>query len=259
MSLALNHDPRGLRYIWQSFFAQKRGNSGGFGIYYAIITCQLLVLAVVAIQTTVPLERLFRDTIAVAEEYPGCCSVYDGLISNFGILLWWAAASITGFAALTAISLSCRRYDIIALAMASVFSAWLAMDDLFMLHESVLPLIGLTQPMTYALYGVLVTVYIALSWRVILVASPLLLLMAITTLGASVSIDILADHNLGSVSAWLKANLRIERLLEDGFKFIGIGSWLCLHMEAARSVITNAVQPRPLAHAISAGSQGQEG
>ena len=122
MSLLMNPDPRGLRTIWQLFFAKNRENPGGFGIYYAVITGQLLVLAAARLQTSVPLERRFRDTIAVAEEYPGCCHVYDGLISNLGILLWWATASITGFAALTAAGLSCRRYEVLALAMAAARS-----------------------------------------------------------------------------------------------------------------------------------------
>ncbi|HDO52442.1 MAG TPA: hypothetical protein ENH05_06865 [Rhizobiales bacterium] len=257
MSLVMNPDPRGLRHVWRLFFVRNRENPGGFGVYYAIIAGQLLVLAAAGLQTSVPLERLFRDTIAVAEEYPGCCHVYDGLISNLGILLWWAAASITGFAALTAAGLSCRRYEILALAMAAAFSAWLAMDDLFMLHESVLPLIGFTQPMTYALYGLIAAAYIALSWRVVLMASPLLLAMAIAMLGASVSVDILADHDLGAVSAWLGANPRIGILLDDGLKFLGIGFWFCLHMAAARAVITNAVRSRPQARPACPGPQGR--
>ena len=258
MSLAMNDNHRDLRKIWQSLFARNPGDSNGFAIYTAIIASQLILLAAVAIQTSVPLERLFRDTIAVAEEYPGCCSVYDGMISNLGILLWWATASIAAFAALTMASLSGRRYDVVALAMAAVFSAWLAMDDLFMLHESVFPIVGWTQPMTYALYGVLVAAYIALSWRVVLVAAPLLLLLAIGMLGASVSVDILADQNLGAISIWLDENPRTELLLDDGFKFLGIGFWFCLHLAAARSVIANAFLARLPAHTAPPRSRLQE-
>ncbi len=240
MSLTTTHHSGHLPSIWQSVFARTGYENKFFSIFYCIILFQILILAAAGLQSSVPLERLFRDTIVVAEEYPGCCHVYDGLISNLGILLWWAAASITAFAALVAACLSSRLYEILALAMAAVFSAWLALDDLFMLHETVLPLIGLPQPATYALYGAIACAYIALSWRVVLTASPMFLLMAISSLGLSISIDILSEHEMGAISHWLQANQRTEFLLEDGFKFLGIGFWCCLHMAAAMNVLENA-------------------
>ena len=66
------------------------------------------------------------------------------------------------------------------------------------------------------------------------------LLMAISLLGLSISIDILSEHDLGAISTWLQANTRTEFLLEDGFKFLGIGFWCCLHMAAAMNVLENA-------------------
>ena len=244
MSLVMNLQPRNLQYIWQSFFTWTRGNHHGFGIFYTIIAAQIIILAAVAWQSAVPVERLFRDMIIVAEESPDCCHVYDGLISNLGILLWWVAASVTGFAALVAVSLSGRTYDILALAMAAVFSAWLALDDLFMLHDTVLPLFGIPQPATYALYGSIASAYIALSWRVVLMAAPLFLLMAISMLGLSVFIDILSDYDVGAISLWLQSNTQTKYLLEDGSKFLGIGFWCCLHMAAAKNVLENVATSR---------------
>ncbi len=240
MSLAYNIHTENPTYSWRSLLALFGKQPRYFGIFYAIIVAQIMILVAVGLQSTVPVERLFRDMIIVAEEYPGCCHVYDGLISNLGILLWWAAASVTGFAALVAANLSARIYDILALAMAAVFSAWLALDDLFMLHDTVLPLIGLPQPATYALYGAIACAYIALSWRVVLTAFPMFLLMAISMLGLSVFIDILSEHDMGAISYWLQANTRTEFLLEDWFKFLGIGFWCCVHIAAAMNVLVNA-------------------
>ena len=250
MSVSYSIQTENPTFSWRSLLALFGKQPRYFGIFYAIIFAQIMLLVAVALQSAVPVERLFRDMLSVAEDYPDCCHVYDGLISNLGILLWWAAASVTGFAALAVACLSGRRYDILALTMAAVFSAWLAIDDLFMLHETVLPLFGLPQPATYALYGAITIAYISLSWRVVLTASPLFLLMAISMLGLSVFIDILSGHgmdaisdwllaNLGAISHWLQANTRIEFLLEDGFKFLGIGFWCCLHMAAAMKVLVN--------------------
>ncbi len=253
MSLAASIQPNWIHELRQTMSLGSGRERGLFGVFYVIILAQITVLACVSLQTTIPLERLFRDTIAVAEEYPGCCHVYDGLISNLGILLWWTAASVTAFAALLATHFESRRREIVALSAASLFSAWLASDDLFMLHESVFPLVGLTQPMTYAIYGAIVLAYIALSWRTVFTAAPVFLIMAIAMLGASVSVDILADHDFGSISKWLHANPRIEILLDDGFKFLGIGAWCCLHLAAAARVTVNAVESRSLARAVGRG------
>ncbi len=193
----------------------------------------MFLLAAVWFQSAVPLERLFRDTIAVAEEYPGCCHVYDGVISNIGILFWWATAVVSGFAALVLATVSSRSRDTIALSMASIFSGWLALDDLFMLHESVLPLAGLSQPVIYAIYGTIALAYITLSWRVVLSTQPVLLFLAMSMLGASVCVDVLADHDLGALSNWLHANPRAEIFLDDGFKFLGVGFWFSLHLSVA--------------------------
>lgn len=242
MSLAYNIQTGNFTYSWRQLLALFVKQPRYSGIFYALIVAQIMIFAAAMFQTAVPVERLLRDTITVAEIYPDCCHVYDGLISNFGIFLWWAAASITGFAALVAASLSARTYDILALTMAAVFTAWLALDDLFMLHESVLPLIGLPQPATYALYGAIAIAYIALSWRVVLTAFPMFLLMAISMLGLSVFVDIMAEHDLGAISYWLQANLRTSFLLEDGFKFLGIGFWCCVHIAAAMNVLTSQLQ-----------------
>lgn len=243
MSLAYNLRTEIPTFSWRSLLAFIGQQPRYYGIFYTIIIVQIMLLVAVAVQSTVPVERLFRDMLSVAEDYPGCCHVYDGMISNLGILLWWAAASVTGFATLVAMSLSARTYDIVALAMAAVFSAWLAIDDLFLLHDIVLPLIGMPQPATYALYGAIVFAYIALAWRVVLTAFPIFLLMAISALGLSIVIDILAGHNFGAISDWLRANQRTEFLLEDGFKFLGIGFWCCVHIAAAMKVVEEAAIP----------------
>lgn len=207
------------------------------GIVSAVILAQTLILLAAGLQSSIPLERLFRDTIAVAEDYPGCCHVYDGLISNLGILLWWAGACVTGFAALVGSRIGFRAFETRALIIACIFSAWLCMDDLFMLHESVLPRLGVPQPMTYAIYGGLGAAFVALGWRVILAPAAPYVVLALGMLGASAFVDVLSDHDFGAVSAWLHANPDIEILADDGFKFLGIGFWFCVQLVASAALI----------------------
>jgi hypothetical protein len=213
------------------------------GLCVAVIAIQLAILAVAAVQQSIPIERLFRDTIAVAEEYPGCCHVYDGMISNIGILIWWATAVLCGFATIVLFTLSQCRKLVLPLAAASMLSAVLALDDLFMLHESVLPYAGLPQYLTFLIYGALVTIYVALGWRAIFAEAPGLLLLAVAMLAASASVDVLADNRLGFISTWLHDNPRTELLLDDGFKFLGLGFWFCLHFMAATKALSSKLQP----------------
>ena len=228
--------------IRRSVFSGAGNEHRPHKILYSIILVQFLLLAGVALWPSPPVGRLFRDPLAIAEEYPFCCHVYDGLFSNMGVLLWWTAAVAAGFAALVTARLSKRRHEVLVLSVAAGFSAWLALDDLFMLHEKLFPKLGLSQPEILALYGVLAAVYIAFSWRVVLTAAPLLLLMGIGMLGLSGSFDILADHDLGAASAWLLEHWRLQILLEDGAKFLGIGFWCCLHLAAAMNVIVEVAQ-----------------
>lgn len=259
MSLVSSYTTGNLVESCRSFIARSARAPRVSHIIHLIIGTQILVLAAVWFQSAVPLERLFRDTIAVAEDYPGCCHVYDGLISNLGILLWWTTATVTGFTALAVANLSSRTYEALAFAMAAAFSAWLTLDDLFMLHESVLPLTGLTQPMIYAVYGAIAVGYIGLSSRVVFAAAPRLMYLAILMLGVSVGVDVFADHNLGPMSDWLHANPRAEVFLDDGFKFLGIGFWCCLHLAAAMSTLANTVDAIALKRIVQRGFHSTDG
>lgn len=203
----------------------------------AAVAAQMLLLGVVLTQDAVPVERLFRDLIAVAEELPGCCHVYDGMISNIGILLWWSTATLSGLAALVLALQSRAPRDVTGFAVAAVFSAWLASDDLFMLHESVLPLVGLPQFGTFLIYGGLAAAYLLLAWRTVVARAPLFVVLALAMLGGSAAVDVMSDHDFGAVTTWLLSDVRLQTLLDDGLKFLGIGFWFGLHLVAATAVL----------------------
>lgn len=201
---------------------------------------QILVLLTVSLQNTIPLERLFRDTIAVAEDYPGCCHVYDGMMSNLGILMWWSTASVSALAFLI---LKQQKQDLRtagSFGLAAVLTGWLTLDDLFMLHESVFPVFGVPQYATYIIYGVLTIGYLLVAWRVIVAKFPVLTLATLGMFGMSAGVDVIADGSFGQLTQFLKENTRIELLLDDGFKFLGIGFWLYLHLFAARDALMAA-------------------
>jgi hypothetical protein len=74
-----------------------------------------------------------RDIAAIAKIHP-----LSGFLSNLGILLWCAAASICSFAAMTLRKIKPR--DIFWFLLSSaVLSAYLMFDDLFQFHEELAP------------------------------------------------------------------------------------------------------------------------
>ncbi len=201
-------------------------------VWWAALIPAILVMSIVAFQPWVDPADLLRDPLAVAElKGSECCKVYDGLVSNLGVVLWMACAAICLFSA--SLIIAQRRkvagYGAFLLA-AGLFTGFLGFDDLFLVHENVLPAFGVPQPVTYAVYGLVAMAYLALSWRQIMENRYELLTAAIALLGTSVTIDWFIHSDL----AW-----RI--IAEDGAKFTGICLWTMFHATAAWQVLSRRV------------------
>ncbi len=88
---------------------------------------------------------LLRDPATAFDFAP-----YAGLFSHLGVLAMTAAGAILVFAS-ALLPRAARTVPVYA----GVFTLWLALDDLFMLHESLIPrLIGLPEPLVLGLYVV---------------------------------------------------------------------------------------------------------
>ena len=190
-----------------------------------------LALIAVAVQPWVPAHELLRDPMATVSERSACCGLHLGLVSHLGVGLWVSTAAICAFAAL------ClprrpgkRRLATRFLSGAASLSAWLALDDLLMLHERVLPGLGVPELATYAVYGAAGLVHLGTALRVATPAAAgtrVLLLVAVAMLGASVVSDTVLEA-LG----WT-----VPIGLEDGAKLVGIAFWLAFHTVLAHSLL----------------------
>lgn len=192
-------------------------------IYGLSLIPPLLMLAAIALQSAVPVAFLTKDPLAVAELTKGdCCSVYYGILSNVGILLWCSTAAITLFACALALSTRTVRSDIAFFAAAGLFTGWLMLDDFFLVHEDVFPAFGISQAVTYGIYASLALVYFFASLLSSVVIRPRLLFVALFFLGLSTSLDVV-----------LHSESRTHILLEDGAKILGIAAWTGFHIETA--------------------------
>lgn len=186
-----------------------------------------ILMVLVWLQPWVAPGDLLRDPLAVAEMHPDCCKVYYGAVSNLGVLTWTAGAAISLFAALILSSYGEQMKRIAFFLSAAFLTGFLAMDDLFLVHENVLPAFGVPEPVTYAAYASLGLAYLCVFWRNILENRYWMFIVAGGLLATSVTIDwfVHSDHPL-----------RI--LLEDGAKLSGIFAWTTFHILAAISAIT---------------------
>ena len=193
-----------------------------------VLAVPVLFMAAVAAQPWIDPADLLRDPLAVAElRQPECCKVYYGAVSNLGVLLWASGAAICLFAAAVALTHWQRTREVVFLTSAGLLTGFLTIDDLFLVHENVLPAFGVSQPVTYGAYALLGLLYLAVSWREILRHNVFLLAAAVVLLGISAIIDWFfhSEHTLRIV-------------LEDGAKLAGISAWISFHALAAWSILS---------------------
>jgi len=195
------------------------------------VAAAALLAAAAARQTFADPRVLFMDTIAAAELTGYCCRAYYGFVSNLGVVLWCASAGAAILAALCLASAKPVERLTVALGLAGALSLAFGLDDLLMLHESVLPGWGAPQTLILGLYAGLVAVYVALVRRTLATPLGLFLWLALALLAASVAIDVVA------------ASTETRTLVaEDALKFIGITAWTVFHVRlSALAIRTNFI------------------
>lgn len=149
--------------------------------------------------------------------------LYAGLISNLGVLLWCGAGAICLFtwALLRRMGAPGPRG---AYLCAGLLSILLMLDDLFLLHERVLPMyFGPAEKALFAVYGVLALAYV-LGYRQFLMRTDWLLLVAAFVLfTVSLGFDFVSEET----------HIPQRHFFEDGSKFAGIATWTAYHVRTA--------------------------
>jgi hypothetical protein len=160
-----------------------------------------------------PIPALTRDVAAVADVHP-----LTGMLSNLGILVWWTSASVW----LLAAALQWRRKNgaFWFAVYSGLLSAYLALDDLFLLHEQLLPrYLGVAEVLVYSVIALAVLLYL-MTFRSLLRPrrDTWLLLASLGFLAASLAVDLAPKE-------WLASSAGVAYLLEDGLKWFGACFW----------------------------------
>lgn len=152
---------------------------------------------------------------------------YAGLISYLGVAALIATAAVTGFA--SRLTLDQARL----LGLVSFFSAILAFDDLFTLHEFVLPLIlGVPEKVVYGVYAILFGLICLRVWALRRTFAVSGFFVALMFLGLSVLLDIVKSGE--SQIYWL----------EDALKIAGFGAWMIFWMQVSAQLLMRQERPR---------------
>jgi hypothetical protein len=198
-------------------------------VHIIILVC--IAIASILIGTVVIISETTGTPIAVLVRDPASTMhmpAFVGLLSNATILIWASAASISLFGA----SVLPAGHPVKGfLTMAGSLTLFLTLDDVYMIHERIVPrLFGLPEMAVFALYAIAALVLIVKGRQLVRQTAYPLLILAIAALGLSVVVDTLFD-DLGLFP--------IEKpyLVEDGFKILGALLWLAYFAMLTRSAL----------------------
>jgi len=180
-----------------------------------------------------PLGSLTQDPTVV-----GQVPSYAGFVSQVGIFFWAASATVGLFGALV---LSRREppHPLARFLLASgLLNLVLGVDDAFLLHETVLPRLGIPQNLVLGGYVLLVLGYLIAFRRRILETDYLLMAVALGCFAVSVGLDV---RPLPGIDPYF---------IEDGMKLTGIVLWTTYFLRVALRALADdgparAPEPSP--------------
>lgn len=191
-------------------------------IYVATVLAMAITVLVSRVTKT-PLEIFLRDPSATFGENP-----LVGMQSSLGVLVWFSGGAVCLFcafalrylsaepAAIRPPSADCRKSIAFFLSF-GLFSLYLSLDDLFVVHEYVADVfLEISQLPLYGIY-LAIAIWLLLQFHRQIRQSQMwgLLAIAIAFFALSVVTDIFQDY-------WIS---RWRMFFEDGCKLLGIVSW----------------------------------
>ena len=194
----------------------------------------LLVLALVAFCTVViniPIDLMMRDLAAIAGISP-----LSGILSSLGSFYWAASATVCIFSAVTLYQFKSKKiFDF--LLFSGILSSYLAFDDFFMFHEYIGPrFFYMKETFIIIMIMIAVIIYLLKFGKLILTTDYKFFVLAIVFLSLSVALDVAEGRwiNLGNWGSFY----------EDGFKWLGITSWLSYFSYTSYHLFLNSLREK---------------
>ncbi len=184
--------------------------------YFAVIPAILFyVIALYGLRSSgFGVMEILRDPAQQTD-----ASSFLGFLSNMGVWLWVSTAAICFFTVLTKTSKATNRYKELIL-MAGILSLTLAVDDFFMIHDRYI-----NERVVYLAYAILAGVLLLRHYKLILDIDGFAFLMAGTFLALSIFTDLIQFR--------IPLEYHEVQVIEEGFKFLGAGTWLYFNSRVA--------------------------
>jgi hypothetical protein len=207
----------GLKTISSDLLGQSRTLTPLLFLIYTPLLLLLVTLVIANLVTDIPMRWFFIDPVAEFN-----APMYIGLVSNFGVLCWGAAASVCLFGGWLSIKSGNHRTNAWFLISAGLISTILMLDDLYLLHEEVLPDHAfIPQKLVFVGYGVMVLAFLIRFRDTIFQSDYLLLILAFGFFAISVGVDLFVEPEEFTIFGGFPG----RHIIEDGFKLLGIATW----------------------------------
>lgn len=154
--------------------------------------------------------------------------VYVGLLSQAGILLWAAAAAVSLMAAAVLSQQDGQEGHARFFLAGGLLSVLLCLDDAFLIHDSLLPSIGVGEKVVYLAYLIAILAFLFVFRTRILSTEFLILVAAFCFFALAIVGDL---YGIRPINRFL---------LEDGSKVVGIVAWLAYFWSSAVTALRSA-------------------
>jgi len=182
------------------------------------------VSMIVMINQDYKIMEIIRDFAQQMDE-----SSFLGFLSSIGTWLWVSSAAIAFFTFKTGELKTNRHKELLFLL--GLFSILLAVDDYFMIHDRYIE-----QNICYGTYMVLAIAMLLRHFKHIIDINGFAFLFAGTLLALSIFTDLIQDH--------LPFRYSHIQVFEEGFKFVGAGTWLYFVVLVASFRMTQMVSKK---------------
>ena len=192
-------------------------------VLYLGLVSLLFLISMVSMKFSVPVAFFMRDTAVVLDGNP-----FAGFASNIGIIFWCTTAAVCLFSAAVSRQQVAKPVQTRFLLFAGLLSLMLLIDDFFLIHDKVFPVyLNIPETAAYAVYMLLILVFLFQFRRHILKTEYFLLLLACGFFASSILSDMVMAQD-----GW-------QTLLEDGLKLIGIATWCFYFLRTSLHQILN--------------------
>jgi hypothetical protein len=185
----------------------------------------LAAIAAASILFHVSIKDMTNDVSEIMDIHP-----LSGFLSNLGILLWTATASVCFFAAMTLRARESREMFWFLL-FSAMLSAYLMLDDLFRIHEFLAFLyLGVKEKFVVGGVGLAVCAYLISFRSVILRTNYGVFILAMGFLTISAGVDMTPARWFGEHGEWVN-------FYEEGAKWLGIACWCSYYVRTSYQIL----------------------